>query len=95
MFLRLAATPRSEQTLPREALARRVSHRGPFFRCHLKGLLCGAGVDPPPGRGSPSGAREAQLFLGYTITNIFSKIQNDMTTTTKEHCIMGISHPRH
>ena len=31
MYLRLSATPGSEQTLPREAPARRVVHRRPFF----------------------------------------------------------------
>ena len=65
MFTRLSATPGSEQTLPREAPARRVGHRSPFFRRHLIGLLCGAGMEPPRGRGRPSGAWESQLFFGY------------------------------
>ena len=68
-FLRLSATPGSEQTHPREGLstppARRVSHRSPFFLRHLIELLRGAGVEPPRGRGRPSGARESQLFFGY------------------------------
>ena len=65
MFTRLSATPGSEQTLPREAPAHRVGHRSPFFRRHLIGLLCGAGMEPPRGRGRPSGAWESQLFFGY------------------------------
>ena len=82
MFLRLSATPGSEQTLPREAPARRGGHRRPFFRYRVRGLLCGAGVDPPRGRGRPSGARESQLFFGDIITNMFSKIHLDITSTT-------------
>ena len=57
MYLRLSATPGSEETLPREAPTRRVVH--PVLS------LCGAGVEPPRGRGRPSGAREAQVFFGY------------------------------
>ena len=65
MYLRLSATPGSEQTLPREAPARRVVRRRPLFRRQIVGLLCGKGVEPPRGGGKPSGARESQLFLGY------------------------------
>ena len=65
MYFRLSATPGSEQTLPREAPARRVVHRRPFFRQQIVGLLCGKGVEPPRGGGRPSGARESQLFFGY------------------------------
>ena len=65
MYLRLSATPGSEETLPREAPARRVVHRRPFFRRQIVGLLCGKGVEPPRGGGRPSGARESQLFWGY------------------------------
>ena len=92
MFLRLSATPGSEQTLPREAPARRVVHRRPFFRRQIVGLLCGKGVEPPRGRGRPSGARESQVFFGYIITKVFSKIHLDITTTTtEEHYIIKIS----
>ena len=78
-----------------KAPARRVSHRRPFFRrCH-RGLLCGAGVEPPRGRGRPSGARESQLFFGYVVTKIFSKMHLDITiitttTTTEEHYTIRI-----
>ena len=83
MFLRLSATPESEQTLPREAPARRVVDRRPFFRRQVIGL-CGKGLAPPRGRGRPSGARESQLFSGYILTNVFSKIHDDITTNTTE-----------
>ena len=53
-----------------KALARQVGHRRPFFRRGHRGLLCGASVEPPRGRGRPSGARESQLFFGYN-RNIF------------------------
>ena len=89
MFLRWSATPGSEQTLPREAPARRVVHRRPCFRRQVIGLLCGKGVEPPQGRGRPSGARESQLFLGYILTKVVSKIHLDITTTTtEEHYII-------
>ena len=71
LFFRLSATPGSERTLPREAPARRVVHRRPSFRRKIIGLLCGKGVEPPRGRGRPSGARESQVFFRYIITNIF------------------------
>ena len=73
MFLRLSATPGSEQTLPREAPARRGGHRRPFFRYRVRGLLCGKCVEPPRGRGRPSGARESQLFWGYIINKTIFK----------------------
>ena len=66
--------------------ARRVGHRRSLFRCGLRGLLCGAGVEPPGGRGRPS-SRESQLFFGYVITKIFSAIRLDITTTTEQHYI--------
>ena len=74
--------------------ARRGGHRRPFFRRQIIGLHCGKGVQPPRGRGRPSGARESQLF-GYVITKIFSNIHLDMitintTTTTEEHYIIWI-----
>ena len=87
MYLRLSATQGSEETLPREAPARRVVHRRPFFRRQIIGLLCGKGAEPPRGRGRPSGARESQMFFGYKhgiTTKIFSKIRLDTTTTTTE-----------
>ena len=56
--------------------------RHPFIRRHVIGLLCGWDVAPPRRRGRPSGARESQVFFGGVITKIFSKIQNDMSTTT-------------
>ena len=55
--------------------ARRVGHRRPFFRRGLRGLLCGAGVELPRGRGRPSGARESQLVFEHDPTKLFSKIQ--------------------
>ena len=62
MYLRLYATPGSEQTLAREAPGRRVVYRRPFFRRHIVGLLCGKGVEPPRGGRRPGGARESQVF---------------------------------
>ena len=61
---------------PRESLsmppAHRGGHRSPFFRGRLRGLLCWAGVEPPRGRGRPSGAGELQLFFGHVVNeNIF------------------------
>ena len=41
-------------------------------------------MEPPLGRGRPSGARESQLFFGYIITKMFPKIHLDITTTTAE-----------
>ena len=92
MFLRLSATPGSERTLPREAPARRVVHRRPFFRRQTVGLLCGKGVEPPRGRGGPSGARESQLFFGYIVTKTLSNTHLDVitNTTTEEHNIVWI-----
>ena len=69
MYLRLSATPGSEQTLPREAPARRVVHRRPFFRWQIVGLLCRKGVEPPRGRGRPRGARESPAVFGYVYYN--------------------------
>ena len=49
-----------------------------------EGLLCGKGVEPPRGRGRPSGARESQVFWGYTSyykKNIFLEIHLDITTS--------------
>ena len=48
-----------------KAPARRGGHRRPFFRRGHRGLLCGAGVEPPRGRGRPSRTRESHLFFGY------------------------------
>ena len=52
-----------------------------------------AGVEPPRARGRPSGARESQLYFGYIITKIFSKILLDITTTTttEKHYIIRIA----
>ena len=83
MFLQLSATPGSEQTLPREAPAHRVVHRRPFFRRQDKGLLCGKGVEPPRGHGTPSGARESQLFWGYI--SVFAIKKNKPKFTQKMH----------
>ena len=94
MYLRLSATPGSEQTLPREAPARRVVHRRPFFRRQIVGLLCGWDATPQRGRGRPRGARESHLFSGGLTTKIFSKIHFHLdiatTTTTEEHYIIRI-----
>ena len=38
--------------------------RHPLCAGHREGLLCGKGVEPPRGRGRPSGARELQVFWG-------------------------------
>ena len=77
-FFTIIRHPGERAIRPRESLstppARRVGHRCPFFRRGLRGLLCGAGVEPRRGRGSPSGDRESQLFLAYVITGIFSKM---------------------
>ena len=55
-------------------------------------MLCGAGMEPPRGRGKPNGARESQLFFSDVITKMFSKIHLDITTTsTEEHNIKDIS----
>ena len=67
----------------------------PLFRRQVIGLLCGKGVEPPRGRGRPSGARESQLFFGYVVTKIFSKMHLDITiitttTTTEEHYTIRI-----
>ena len=70
--------------------ARRVVHRRPFFRLQIIGLLCGAGVEPPRGRGRTSGARESQLFWGYIVTKIFLKIHLDITFTTEENDVIRI-----
>ena len=69
--------------------ARRVGHRRPFFRRQGIGVPCGKGVEPPQGRGRPSGARESQLFVGYIITKCFqiSIYVTTTTTTTEEHYI--------
>ena len=56
---------------PREAPARRVVHRRPFFRRKIVELLCGKGVEPPRGRGRPSGGRESLVFFWYIITKMF------------------------
>ena len=53
--------------------ARRIGHGRPLFRRGLRGLMCGAGVEPPRGRGRSSGARESQLFFGYVIPKIFQR----------------------
>ena len=93
MYLGLSATPGSEETLPRKAPPRRVVHRRPFFRGEVVGLLCGEGVEPPQGRGRPSGARESQVLFWYIIhvTKMFSKIHLDITTTsTEDYCITRI-----
>ena len=54
---------------PREGLstppALRVGHRRPFFRRCVRGLLCGTGVEPPRGRGRPSGGLASQVSFGY------------------------------
>ena len=42
-------------------------------------------------RTTPSGARELQLFFGYDITKIFSKIHLEITTTTEGHYIIKIT----
>ena len=94
MIIRLSATPGSEQALPREAPARRVVRRRPFFRRQVIGLLYGTGKAPTRDRGAPSGARESQLFLGFVITEIFSKIYLDIiiiTFTTEGYYIVRIT----
>ena len=61
------------------------------FPGQIVGLLRGKGVEPPRGGGTPSGARESQLFSGYIITKMFSKIHSDIITfTTEEHYTIWI-----
>ena len=76
--------------------ARGVGHRRQFFRRGHRGLMCGAGVAQTWCRGGSGGARDSQLFFGYILTGIFSKIHLDIatmttTTTTEEHYIIRIS----
>ena len=54
--------------------------------------MCGAGVARSWCRGGSGGARDSQLFWGYFITGILSKIHLDITTTTttEEHFIIRI-----
>ena len=40
-----------------------------YIVCIKEGLLCGEGVEPPPGRGRLSGVRETQLFLRSNQSN--------------------------
>ena len=70
-YLRLSATPGSEETVSRDAPTRRVVHRRLFFRRQVIGLLCGKGVEPPRGRGRPGGGRESQVFFGLLSQNVF------------------------
>ena len=98
MYLRLSATPGSEQTLPRETPARRVVHRRPFFRRKIIGLLCWKGVEPPRGRGETEwSSGVAGVFLVYynipgTPEYMFSKVHVDiMTVTTQEHNTVRIT----
>ena len=44
-----------------------------YLVCIREGLLCGKGVEPPRGRGRPSGARESQLFLGIIQQKCFQR----------------------
>ena len=56
--------------------------------------MCGWDVTAPRGRGSPSGARESQLFFWCMKLKIVSKIHsNDLatTTTTLRHYIIRIN----
>ena len=72
-------------------IARRVWLRRPFFRRRSRGLLCGWDLARSRGLGESGGARESQLFLGYVITGMFSKIHLDITlttTTTEEYYII-------
>ena len=57
-----------------EIVARRVWLRRPFFRRGSRGLLCGWGLARSCGLGGSGGARNSQLFLGYIIIGMFSKI---------------------
>ena len=61
----------------------------------LRGLMCEAGVARSWCRGVSGGARDSQLFFGYVTTEILSKMQLDVitTTTTEEHYIIRILKP--
>ena len=49
-----------------------------YLVCIGERLLCGKGVEPPRGRGRPSGARESQLFFGvYYNKNAFKVIGSE------------------
>ena len=95
MFLRFSATLGSERPVPGRATLHAPRSpswaRHPLCAGHREGLLCGCDVAPQRGRGSPSGAREPQLFSGGVITKIFTKIHLDITFTTEEHYIIRIS----
>ena len=58
--------------------------------------MCGAGVARSWCRGGSGGARNSQLFFGYVITGIFSKLHLDIITiitiiiTTEENNIIRI-----
>ena len=67
-----ASEPSLEGRLSK-APARRGGHRRPLVRQRHRGLLCGAGVETPRVRGSPSGARESQLSSGYVRRKIIQR----------------------
>ena len=85
MYLRLSATPRSEETIPREAPARRVVYRRPLFSpANGRAVVW-------EGRGATARPREAKWSSGvatafwvcmlYSVTKTFSKIYLDITIT--------------
>ena len=69
--------------------------KAPFSTCYtyLLVLLCVVilCVAAPPGRRRPSGARKSQLFGGVVITKVFSKIPENVTTTTLAYYRMRTS----
>ena len=62
-------------------LACRVGRWGPFFRRRPRGLLCGAGVARPRGRGGSSGAWESRRTARLAKTALVLKIQKNITIT--------------
>ena len=86
----LGASERSTEGRLNTPPARRVRHHRTFFRFGLRGLLCGAGVKPPRGRGRLSGAREAQLFFRVCYNQNISKIRLDITATEKHNTVRTV-----
>ena len=85
-FLTIPCHPEERAIRPREGLstppARPTGHGRPFFRRNVRGLLYGGGIAPTRDRRRPSGARDSQLFSGYAITGMFSRIRLDIITVT-------------
>ena len=88
MYLRLFTTPGSEETLPRRPRSPSRSSAAVLSLANRRAVVW-------EGRGAttrPRGAPESQVFFGYIVINIFSKIHLDMIMafTTEEHYIIWI-----